>query len=86
MGLSLYELDLVKNSFFDYLEDKGYETMLYGSKNYLNFFWKYNKNKVWLAHYTLETDYEGDYLMWQLCQDGQIDGIDYPVDINVLYK
>lgn len=86
MNLSLYQLNEVADAYFSALEDKGYKTMLYGSKNYLNAIWKFNTNKVWLAHYTLETDYDKDYMMWQLCQDGVIDGINGPVDIDILYK
>ena len=86
MNLSLYGLNEVAESYFSTLEDKGYDTMLYGSKNYLNTIWKYNTNKVWLAHYTDETDYDKDYMMWQLCQDGVIDGINGFVDIDILYK
>ena len=86
MNLSLFGLNEVAESYFSTLEDKGYDTMLYGSKNYLNAIWKYNKNKVWLAHYTEKTDYDKDYMMWQLCQDGVIDGINGFVDIDILYK
>lgn len=86
MNLSLYQLNEVAESYFSTLEDKGYDTMLYGSKNYLNAIWKYNTNKVWLAHYTDQTDYDKDYMMWQLCQDGVIDGINGFVDIDILYK
>ena len=86
MNLSLYQLNEVAESYFSTLEDAGYDTMLYGSKNYLNAIWKYNTNKVWLAHYTDKTDYDKDYMMWQLCQDGVIDGINGYVDIDILYK
>ena len=48
--------------------------------------WKYHTAPVWLAHYTDETDYTGDYFIWQMCDDGVIDGIDGYVDIDVLYK
>ena len=86
MNLSLYQLNEVAEAYFSALEDKGYDTMLYGSKNYLNAVWKYNTNKVWLAHYTDKTDYDKDYIMWQLCQYGVIDGINGFVDIDILYK
>ena len=86
MNLSLYQLNEVAESYFSTLEDAGYDTMLYGSKNYLNAIWKYNTNKVWLAHYTDKTDYDKDYMMWQLCQDGVIDDINGFVDIDILYK
>ncbi len=86
MELSIFGLNEVADSFINTLEKKGYEGMLYGSKNYLNAIWKYHTKEVWLAHYTDETDYEGDYKMWQLCDDGKIDGIDGYVDIDILYK
>ena len=86
MELSLFGLNEVAETFLDRIEEKGYDGMLYGSKNYLNSIWKYHEYDVWLAHYTNETDYDSEYVMWQLCQDGQIDGINTPVDINVLYK
>lgn len=86
MELSLFGLNEVAESFLEKVEDKGYDGMLYGSKNYLNSIWKYHDYDVWLAHYTDQTDYDSHYVMWQLCQDGQIDGINTAVDINVLYK
>ena len=86
MELSLFGLNEVAESFLEKIEDKGYDGMLYGSKNYLNSIWKYHDYDVWLAHYTDQTDYDSHYVMWQLCQDGRIDGINTAVDINVLYK
>ena len=86
MQLSLFGLNEVAESFLEKIENAGYDGMLYGSKNYLNSIWKYHDYDVWLAHYTDETDYDSDYVMWQLCQDGRIDGINTAVDINVLYK
>ena len=86
MNLSLYGLNEVAKVYFSILEDAGYDTMLYGSKNYLNLIWKYNTNTVWLAHYTDQTDYDKDYMMWQLCDDGVIDGINGFVDIDILYE
>ena len=86
MELSLFGLNEVAESFLDEVENKKYDGMLYGSKNYLNDIWKYHEYDVWLAHYTDKTDYDSHYVMWQLCQDGKIDGINTLVDINVLYK
>ena len=85
MDISLFELNEIADSFLKEVEKNGYEVMLYGSKNYLNSVWKYNKNDVWLAHYSENTDYQNDFVMWQLCQNGVIDGIEKMVDINVLY-
>ena len=86
MELSIFGLNEVANSFIETINDAGYEGVLYGSKNYLNAIWKYHTAPVWLAHYTDQTNYDGEYFMWQMCDDGKIDGIDGYVDIDILYK
>lgn len=85
MDLSLFGLGEVADSFLNEVKNSGYKVMLYGSKNYLNGVWKYNDYDVWLAHYTKKTDYKGKYIMWQMCENGIIDGIEEKVDINILY-
>ena len=60
--------------------------MLYSSKKYLEKVWLNEKYPVWLAHYTDQTNYEGNYILWQLASDGKIDGIDGDVDIDIYYK
>ena len=59
--------------------------MLYSSKLYLEKVWLETDYDIWLAHYTEQTNYEGSYKIWQLCDNGKIDGIDGLVDINVMY-
>lgn len=86
MELSIFGLNQIANTFIDTVDDAGYQGVLYGSKNYLNAIWKYHTAPVWLAHYTDQTDYDGDYFMWQMCDDGKIDGIEGYVDIDILYK
>ena len=41
---------------------------------------------VWLAHYTSQTDYQGKYNVWQICDDGKVSGINGTVDLNIRYK
>lgn len=85
MNLSLFGLGEVADSFLGEVKKLGYKPMLYGSKNYLNSVWKYNNYDVWLAHYTNNTNYDGKYVMWQICDNGIIDGIEEKVDIDILY-
>ena len=59
--------------------------MLYSSKYYLENIWL-KRDNIWLAHYTEKTDYNGDYKIWQICDDGVIDGINGNVDIDIMYK
>lgn len=85
LNLSIMDINKVSNSFLETITKNGYTPMLYGSKNYLERVWNYD-GTTWLAHYTTKTTYEGDYLMWQLCSNGRIDGINGNVDINIMYK
>lgn len=85
MNLSLFGLGEVADSFLNEVKKLGYKPMLYGSKNYLNSVWKYNNYDVWLAHYISKTNYDGKYVMWQICDNGVIDGIEEKVDIDILY-
>ncbi|MCR5121704.1 MAG: glycoside hydrolase, partial [Ruminococcus sp.] len=62
------------------------ETMLYSSKNFLENFWDNAYHRpVWLAHYVDQTDYAGEYILWQRCY-GKIPGISNDTDFNILYK
>lgn len=84
--VNLYDLDNMYNRFRKVLEEKGYKTMLYGSKFYLNNIWKTKDKDIWLAHYTSKTNYDKDYVMWQFSDVGIVDGINGFVDLDVLYK
>ena len=85
-NLSFIDLNNMAKVFFDTLNEKGYETMLYGSATYLNHIWDTTNYKIWLAHYTNKTDYPNKYNMWQLTSSGVVNGIDGNVDINILYN
>ncbi len=83
---SFYSLTTMANTFLKTIEKAGYEGMLYSSKNYLENIWFETEYKTWLAHYTTETNYQGEYYVWQLCSNGRVDGITGNVDINVMYN
>lgn len=87
LGISLFDLQSASNAFQDEVKKAGYTPIQYGSKNYLNAFWQPIKYDTWVAHYTAnQTDYAKDYIMWQLCNNGKVDGIVGDVDIDVYYK
>lgn len=87
-SLKMNSHDLLErvNEYKSILEKDGYDMMIYGSKWYLENVWLDNDYDTWLAHYIDETDYQGDYILWQLCSDGIIDGIDGYVDFDIYYK
>lgn len=84
-NLSFFGLTDMANTFLSTIEKAGYKGMIYSSKSYLESLWLPTKYDTWLAHYTDKTNYEGNYTYWQLCDDGKIDGIEGPVDINIMY-
>ena len=85
--ISFYDINNIANTFIKTVENSGYQGMLYSSKFYLEKIWtnKYNF-PVWLAHYIEQTNYEGDYIIWQMCNNGRINGIYGDVDIDIMYK
>ena len=85
-GMSIHDLNELFEVFCDEVGKAGYSAMLYSSKNFLNNFWtNRNSRTVWLAHYVDETDYTGDYAIWQASAYGRIDGIDGDVDLNIQF-
>ena len=74
------------NNFNSFLKNKGYNTMLYGSKFYLSNVWSTSNRKIWLAHYTSMTNYDKDFKLWQFSDKGLVDGINGFVDLDILYK
>lgn len=85
-NMSRKTLNDVAKAFINTIKKAGYESMIYGSKNYLNNFWDVKEENVWLAHYTSNTDYDGKYNMWQLTSTCKISGItENTVDVDIMY-
>jgi GH25 family lysozyme M1 (1,4-beta-N-acetylmuramidase) len=85
--MNLQDINDCFEVFADEVEAAGYEACLYSSLNFLETVWTNTRNhKVWLAHYTSQTDYTGSYYMWQHTSSGKIDGVNCAVDFNVLYE
>lgn len=84
-NMSFFGLTNMADVFLSTIEAAGYQGMLYSSKLYLEKVWLETDYDTWLAHYTEQTNYEGPYKIWQLCDNGKVDGIEGPVDINVMY-
>lgn len=83
--VSFFGLTNIAKGFMDTVKDAGYDAMLYSSKTYLENIWMPTLYPIWLAHYTKNTNYTGDYSFWQMCSNGRVDGISGDVDINIRY-
>ena len=85
-GMNLYDLNHHLDIFAEEIEAGGYQACLYNSKYYLESIWTNEaEHPVWLANYTKETSYQGDYFLWQHSNTGRIDGIEGDVDLDVMY-
>ena len=86
-NLSFYNLTEVAKAFSETITKKGYTSMIYGSKSYLEDVWFPMDENIWLAHYTDQTNYQGKYKVWQVCENGKVNGInDNYVDIDIRYN
>lgn len=84
-NISLHTLNEMANIFLEEAKKNNYKPILYSSKYYLENIW--NKNyPIWVAQYADKNTYEGEYIMWQQCSDGRIDGINAYVDIDIMYE
>ena len=87
-GLSDHQITNNTLAFCNYIRNKGYTPMIY---SYLNAFnnklevGRFGSNRVWLAHNTDNTNYKGNYHMWQYTSSGSVPGITGRVDMNVSY-
>ncbi len=87
-GMSIHDLNEVYLAFADEIEKNGYSSILYSSKNFLNNFWTESTkaaHPVWLAHFVDETNYDGEYAIWQASAYGHIPGIYGDVDMDIQY-
>ena len=86
-NLSFYHLTENALEFIKVVEKNGYTGGLYSSKYYLNNVWSKIQKPVWVAHYTDDvSSYENEYVFWQICNNGKVDGIDGFVDIDIMYN
>ena len=76
-------------AFCSTIENAGYEAAIYANKsfltNQLDAAGLAKDYGIWLAHFTTQTDYTGDYYMWQYTEEGKVDGISGSVDCDFMY-
>lgn len=86
-GMNLHDINTCFDAFCDEVKSYGYDACLYSSKNFLETVWKNpDGHPVWLANYTSQTTYAGEYFMWQQGNTGRIPGISTDVDFDIWYK
>lgn len=76
------------HTFLNLVRQAGYDPMMYANKSDLTSRISrsaFSGYKMWLAHYTTQTDYSGSYNMWQYTSKGSVSGINGYVDMNIAY-
>lgn len=77
-------------AFLDEVKKAGYDGCLYANMNFLtnqlNASTISNSYTVWLAHYTTNTSYTGEFDYWQYSSKGKVNGISGNVDVNFFYN
>ncbi len=76
------------HTFLNLVRQAGYDPMMYANKSDLTSRISrsaFSGYKMWLAHYTTQTDYNGSYNMWQYTSKGTVQGINGYVDRNIAY-
>ena len=87
-GLSNSEHTAVVNAFCKRVQEAGYTPMVYANKSMLSSDMNAEDIPylVWLANYTSQTSYSGEYTFWQYTSKGSVNGIPGDVDCNFWYR
>ena len=87
--LSVEAATSIVNAFCERVQNRGYYGMVYANKSMLedqlNASDISSKYAVWLANYTNQTTYGGNYRFWQYTSTGSVPGISGNVDMDVWY-
>lgn len=89
-----YNLDITARTdsvvgFCETVKAAGYTPMIYSNRNW--FVQRLDMTRLggyqlWLAHYSNQPDFPYEYVGWQYTGEGQIDGIDGSVDLDVWFR
>lgn len=80
----------VVNAFCAKVQAAGYTPMIYANRNMLQSSIRGevldDYYKIWLANYTAQTTYDGDYYAWQYSSRGYVSGVNGYVDCDFFYE
>ncbi len=87
-GLGVDERTKIHKAFLETIASAGYETGIYGSRNWLKDevnMTELSEYRTWLAEYADVPVYDEYYHMWQYTSKGTVSGIETRVDLNLCY-
>lgn len=79
----------IAQTFLEKVRDAGYYVVLYSNLNWLVNYLDMNQlasYDIWLAQWSSKPTYQGDFGIWQYTSEGELSGIDAPVDRDLCYK
>ena len=82
------KVSAIMRAFLEKIEKAGYFTGLYGSASSLTTRTAddiKSRYTIWLAHWTDQTNYSGNYGIWQYSDKGSVSGINGNVDLDTAY-
>lgn len=87
--LNKTKMTAIAMKFCETVENAGYDAMVYANKSFFTDQLDHTKIEqeygIWLAHYTTNTNYSGDYDIWQFSSTGKVSGVSGDVDCNFMY-
>ena len=76
-------------AFCDAIEDEGYDSIVYSSTSLMLQSYDFETMKdyeFWLADYREFPEMYYDFAIWQYATDGEVDGVNGTVDLNICFK
>lgn len=83
------KVSAIMRAFLEKIEKAGYFVGLYGSASSLTTHTAdgiKSRYTIWLAHWTNQTNYSGDYGIWQYSSEGKVNGISGNLDMDICYN
>lgn len=75
-------------AFMQKVYENNYEGMIYTNLYWANEIFdlkQINHYDIWFAQYNEYPNLNNPYKIWQFTDDGHLEGIDYPVDLNIMF-
>lgn len=85
--LTMMQKTKITDAFCSIVRQNGYKPLIYGNPTWisnsldLSYLTSYS---LWIAHYTNQTTFQHQYLMWQYSQTGRLPGITGTVDMDIM--
>ena len=87
-GLTGEQATLNALAFCERVYDAGYLPMIYTNNDWAQNMYdmeQLDHYPIWYADYTSSPDLSGGFAMWQYTDEGQVSGVQGPVDLNLLF-